>query len=69
MLDYVIRNARVPAAAPGGLVDIGFAKGKIAAVEPKLVADAPSHDARGCLCCGGLIENHVHLVKSRIIYC
>jgi cytosine deaminase len=63
----VIRNARVPGAANGGAVDIGFSKGKIAAVEPKLVADAPSYDAKGCLCCGGLIETHIHLDKSRII--
>jgi cytosine/creatinine deaminase len=67
MLDYVIRNARVPGEVNGGAVDIGFSKGKIAAVEPKLVADAPSHDAKGCLCCGGLIETHIHLDKSRII--
>jgi cytosine/creatinine deaminase len=67
MLDYVIRNARVPGAVHGGAVDIGFAQGKIAAIEPKLAADAPSHDAQGCLCCGGLVETHIHLDKSRII--
>ena len=67
MLDYVIRNARVPGTANGGAVDIGFAKGKIAAIEPKLVADSPSYDAQGCLCCGGLVETHIHLDKSRII--
>ena len=67
MLDYVIRNARVPGAANGGAVDIGFAKGKIAAIEAKLVADSPSYDAQGCLCCGGLVETHIHLDKSRII--
>ena len=67
MLDYVIRNARVPGAANGGAVDIGFSKGKIAAIEPKLVADSPSYDAQGCLCCGGLVETHIHLDKSRII--
>ena len=71
MLDYVIRNARVPGAKTsaenGGTVDIGFSRGKIAALEPKLVADAPSHDAQGCLCCGGLVETHIHLDKSRII--
>ena len=67
MLDHVIRNARVPGAGNGGTVDIGFSKGKIAAVEPKLQADAPSTDAQGCLCCGGLIETHIHLDKSRII--
>src|SRR5262249_31163790 len=67
MLDYVIRNARVPGAANGGAVDIGFSKGKIAAIEPKLVADSPSYDAQGCLCCGGLVETHIHLDKSRIV--
>src|SRR5437868_11732158 len=67
MLDYVIRNARVPGVANGGAVDIGFSKGKIAAIEPKLVADSPSYDAQGCLCCGGLIETHIHLDKSRIL--
>src|SRR5204862_6524223 len=67
MIDYVIRNARLPGAANGGTVDIGFSKGKIAAIEPKLVADSPSYDAQGCLCCGGLVETHIHLDKSRII--
>ena len=67
MLDYVIRNARVPGAGNGGTVDIGFSKGRIAAVEPKLVADSPSHDAQGCLCCAGLVETHIHLDKSRIV--
>ena len=32
MLDYVIRNARVPGAANGGSVDVGFSNGRIAAV-------------------------------------
>jgi cytosine/creatinine deaminase len=67
MLDYVIRNARVPGAANGGAVDIGFFKGKIAAIEPKLQADSPYYDAQGCLCCGGLVETHIHLDKSRIM--
>lgn len=65
MIDYVIRNARL--ADRPNLVDIGFAKGRIAAVETGLVCDAPSHDAKGCLCCGGLVETHIHLDKSRII--
>ncbi len=66
MLDFVIRNARV-AGRHDTLTDIGFENGRIAAVEPKLVCDVPSHDAEGCLCCGGLIETHIHLDKSRII--
>jgi cytosine deaminase len=65
MIDYVIRNARL--ADRPNLVDIGFAKWRIAAVETGLVCDAPSHDAKGCLCCGGLVETHIHLDKSRII--
>src|SRR4029078_6660154 len=67
MLDYVIRNARVPGTANGGAVDIGFAKGKIASIEPKLLAEPPPYAAQGCLCCGGLVETHIHLDKSRII--
>ncbi len=66
MLDYVIRNARLPGSS-GELKDIGFSKGRVAAVEPKLVADSPSYDAQGCLCCGGLCETHIHLDKSRIV--
>jgi len=66
MLDFVVRNARLPG-APERTTDIGFANGRIAALEPQLVCDAPSHDAEGCLCCGGLIETHIHLDKSRII--
>jgi cytosine deaminase len=64
-LDLVVRNARL--AGRDETVDIGFAGGRIAAMEPRLVCDAPSHDAQGCLCCAGLIETHIHLDKSRII--
>ena len=66
MIDYVIRNARVHGRGDTP-ADIGFEKGRIAAVESKLVYDAPEYDAGGCLCCGGLIETHIHLGKSRII--
>jgi cytosine/creatinine deaminase len=65
MLDFVIRNARL--ATTDGTVDIGFTKDRIAAIEPNIQAQAPSYDAGGCLCCGGLIETHIHLDKSRII--
>jgi cytosine deaminase len=67
MLDLVIRNARLPDAADGRLVDIGIAGGRIAAIAPRIAAEAPAHDAEGCLCCGGLIETHIHLDKSRIV--
>jgi cytosine deaminase len=67
MLDFVIRHARLPDAAGGRAVDLGFAQARIAAIAPHIVADAPSWDAEGCLCCGGLIETHIHLDKSRIV--
>jgi cytosine deaminase len=65
MIVYMIRNARL--GATDALTDIGFEQGRIAALQPGLVCDAPSYDAKGCLCCGGLIETHIHLDKSRII--
>jgi cytosine deaminase len=65
-LDLIIRNARLSDRA-GEPLDIGIANGRIAAIEPRLSADAPQHDAQGCLCCPGLIETHIHLDKSRII--
>jgi cytosine deaminase len=66
LFDLIIRNARL-SDRPGTPHDIGIANGRIAAIEPRLVADAPAHDAGGCLCCPGLIETHIHLDKSRII--
>jgi cytosine/creatinine deaminase len=65
-LDLIIRNARL-SDRTGDPLDVGIANGRIAAIEPRLVADAPEHDAGGCLCCPGLIETHIHLDKSRII--
>ena len=67
MLDQVVRNARLSGAGGARLVDIGFAKGRIAAIEPKIEAEAPSWDAEGLLVCAGLIETHIHLDKSRIV--
>ncbi len=66
MIDFIIRNARLSDRA-GEPLDIGIANGRIVALERRLAADAPEHDAGGCLCCPGLIETHIHLDKSRII--
>lgn len=66
-MDLIIRNARLagwPADAPA---DIGIAGGRIAAIEPRLTAEAPVYDAKGRLVWPGLIESHIHLDKSRII--
>jgi cytosine/creatinine deaminase len=65
MIDFVVRNARL--SGREATCDIGFERGRIAAIEPALACDAPSYDAEGCFCCGGLVETHIHLDKSRII--
>jgi cytosine deaminase len=66
-MDLIIRNVRLadrPATEP---VDIGVAGGKIVAIEPGLQEASETYDGGGRLACGGLIETHIHLDKSRII--
>jgi cytosine/creatinine deaminase len=66
-MDLVIRNARLadrPAEEP---LDIAVADGRIAAIGRAAPMEAPEvYDAGGRLVCGGLIESHIHLDKSRI---
>src|SRR5947207_15478318 len=62
----IVPSARLPDRG-GEPLDIGIAKGRIAAIEHALPADAPEYDAQGRLACPGLIETHIHLDKSRII--
>src|SRR6266550_6407995 len=64
-MDLIIRNARLSDREVPH--DIGIANGRIAAIEPRIAADAPTYDAQGRLACPGLIETHIHLDKSRII--
>jgi len=67
-LDLIIRNARISRAGSGSPeVDIGVRDGVIVAVEPRLAADGPEHDAGGKLVSPGLIESHFHLDKAMII--
>lgn len=66
MLDLVIRAARLAHSPEAPPVDIGVAAGRIVALEPAIVSDAPAYDAAGLLTCAGLIETHIHLEKSRI---
>src|SRR5438552_6178193 len=66
-MDLIIRNARL-ADRPGEQpLDIGVIGGRIVAIEPGLAAAGETYDAAGRLACGGLIETHIHLDKSRII--
>jgi cytosine deaminase len=66
MVDLIVRNARLASAPEAPPVDIGIADGRIVAVQPELRVEAPSFDAEGHLTCGGLVETHIHLEKSRI---
>lgn len=49
-IDLVIRNAFLPGS--DGFTDIAFANGRIAAMAPHIVCDAPEYDARGRLISG-----------------
>lgn len=64
-IDFVIRNARMAGSTEP--IDIAFEAGRIAAIAPRFVCDAPEYDAGGKLACAGLIETHIHLDKSGII--
>jgi len=67
-LDLIIRNARLSNAESAlSTVDIGVRDGLIIAVERKLSAEGPEHDARGKLVSPGLIESHFHLDKAMTI--
>src|SRR6266403_982499 len=66
-MDLIIRNARLADRPRKQPLDIGVAGGKIVAIEPHLAAAGETYDAGGRLACGGLIETHIHLDKSRII--
>ncbi len=66
-MDLIIRNARLSDRDEDGLHDIGFERGRIAAIERQLAAEGEEYDAQGRLTCPGLIETHIHLDKSRII--
>lgn len=65
-MDIVLRNARLPG-EPGRTVDIGIARGKIAAIESEISADAEKIDLGGRLVCAGFVETHLHLDKSCIL--
>jgi cytosine deaminase len=67
MVDLIVRNARLASAPEAPPVDIAIAGGKIVAVQPELRVEAPAYDAEGQLTCGGLVETHIHLEKSRIV--
>ena len=66
-MDTILRNARVEDRAEMPTVDIGIDKGRIAAIEPGLVAEGEEIDVGGRLVTPGFIETHIHLDKSCIL--
>jgi cytosine deaminase len=65
---FILTNARLPdAGASSATVDIAVTDGRIAAIEPRISAEATRVDAGGHLVSPGLVESHFHLDKSRIL--
>lgn len=62
--DLVVRGAIL---VDGSCVAIGIKDGCFAAIEPSLPAAPDEIDLGGRLVCGGLVETHLHLDKSRLI--
>jgi cytosine deaminase len=64
-LDLVVKNLRLrDRDAP---VSLGIANGRIAAIEPAIVCDAPVMDAAGMLGLPGFVDTHVHLDKACLL--
>ena len=65
-IDLVLREARI-AGRENEIVDIGIADGRIAAIVPALVCDAPEERLGGRLVTAGFVDTHIHLDKSCIL--
>ncbi len=65
-LDLVLRQASI-AGRTGPPVDIGIRDGLVAALAPRIEADAPAEDLGGRLVLPGFVESHVHLDKSCLL--
>ena len=66
-MDVVLKNALIAAEAQRGPLDIGIEKGRIAAIEPAITADAETVDLGGRLAVPGFVESHIHLDKACIL--
>ncbi len=66
-MDTILRNARIADGPDAPLVDIGIEKGRIAAIQPVLVADGQSIELEGRLATPSFVETHIHLDKSCIL--
>jgi dihydroorotase len=63
-MDLILRNGHVidPSQGLDGIMDVGFAGGKVAAIAPKIAADAAEvRDVSGLIVSPGLIDLHTHV--------
>src|SRR5215467_1130510 len=63
--DLVFRNALLRFASTP--VDIGVAKGRIAAIEPALACDTVEINVEGRLVLPGFVDTHIHLDKACLL--
>jgi cytosine deaminase len=63
--DLIFRNVRLRCSPFP--VDIGLSAGRIAAIEPRLVCDAPEIDIGGKLALPGFVDTHIHLDKACLL--
>ena len=66
-MDTILRNARIADGPDAPLVDIGIEKGRIAAIQAGLTAEAQVVELGGALVTPGFVETHIHLDKSCIL--
>jgi cytosine/creatinine deaminase len=64
-LDLIFRDAVVPGASQP--MDIGSAGGRIRAIAPRIIADAPVVDLGGRAVVAGFVDTHVHLDKACLL--
>ena len=65
-MDLILRNARIMGRHEA-TCDIGIERERIAAIEPRLAAEAQEIDLEGRLVSPGFVETHIHLDKSCIL--
>ena len=63
--DLIFRNATTRSSP--ATVDIGISGGRIAAIEPRLAAEAAEIDAGGRLVLPGFVDTHIHLDKACLL--
>jgi cytosine deaminase len=64
-LDLIFRHAIIP--SHDQPVDIGIANGRISAIAPRIVADAPEIVLDGRAVLPGFVDSHVHLDKACLL--